>query len=196
VPVHLTPDDGHYLNVAENPSSDLALSVRHDFFKMRRISMSKVEHHKSIRRTPKRLKTGIRVDGLFPVACHYEDFEEIKETVGNGRPISIELIPYPRHFARPRICVCADENGAYKPLPYNGWGLVGTFCVVKINSNGDLISLTRGESDGICRELLSREGWTGYLDPNAGVLTPFLNAFKQHGIPPLGWRPNACWFQR
>ena len=88
------------------------------------------------------LKLGIKVNSQFPWVCEYESFYEIQQAVGDGSPVYVSLLPYPKQFKRPRIRIAVDDDGLFKPLPYNGWGIVGTFCILKCNNLGNLISLT------------------------------------------------------
>ena len=103
---------------------------------------------------------------------------------------SISGIPYPAQYGRAGVYVVADDNGLCKGLPYNRWGLVGTFAVM---GRGDR-PLSEKRVDEIVSDVEDRDG--GYLDEASKVLNGFRDALRVRGIPPAGAVPRTGrWFR-
>jgi hypothetical protein len=137
------------------------------------------------------MKRGIAVrwDSLFPTVGEYDGFEDIQRIVGGY----VEHIPYPTQLKRPGLVVFADENGIRKPLPYNRWGLVGIFVIVKMSRDGRFIPMSDSEMEAVIYDLRDS---SGYLDPQCEVESPFREPFAKYGVPPQGYIPEAgCWFR-
>lgn len=103
---------------------------------------------------------------------------------------SISGMPYPAQYGRSGLLLLGDDTGLFKPLPYNRWGVVGTFAVVA-RSNRPL-------SDKKAKEIMSdvedRDG--GYLDDASKVLNAFREPFRVYGVPPAGATPcGKAWFE-
>jgi len=115
--------------------------------------------------------------------------EDAKQLMGTT---DLELAPYPQP-ARPFLLML-DGMGMLKPTPYNRWGIVGTFLVLRRSSvDGKELSLTERQITEILRDLKSTDG---YLEEECPVRTPLKEPFKQHGVPPAGWVPPAGkWFR-
>lgn len=104
---------------------------------------------------------------------------------------SISGLPYPAQYGRTGVLIIADDYGMFKPLPYNRWGIVGTFAVVDANNR----PLTEKRVAEIITDLEDRDG--GYLDEASKVLNAFREAFREHDIPPAGAVPRGPgWFKR
>ena len=103
---------------------------------------------------------------------------------------SISGIPYPTQYGRAGVCIVADDNGLSSGLPYNRWGLVGSFAVVSRANR----PLTDKQVKGIIADLEDRDG--GYLDEASEVLNGFRDALPVQGIPPAGAVPRTeRWFE-
>jgi hypothetical protein len=114
---------------------------------------------------------------------------ELKSWVGTE-----ELIPYPGQYRRKGLSVCVCENGIYRPLAYNRWGLVGDFLVLRFSADGKWLNLTERQVDEIMVDLSDGEG--GYLSDACPTICPFREPFKQYGIPPSGSFPKGDrWFK-
>jgi hypothetical protein len=104
---------------------------------------------------------------------------------------SISGLPYPAQYGRAGVLILADDYGMFKPLPYNRWGIVGTFAVVGTHNR----PLTEKRVAEIIEDVGDRNG--GYLDEASKVLNAFREAFREHGIPPAGAVPRGPgWFKR
>jgi hypothetical protein len=118
-----------------------------------------------------------------------DDFDAVKEIVGTP----FTLAPYPRQYQRKGLVLMVNERGIYLPLAYNRWGIVGNFIVKKKSSDGKQLSMTDNDTEQAKQDLEDRDG--GYLDEASGVLSEFREPFRQHGIPPAGFVPQAGkWF--
>lgn len=138
--------------------------------------------------SPVKQGLAVRCDSYFPVCGEYDGIEDIEQIV-NGR---LERIPYPTQLNKPNLVVWLDECGAYKPLPYNRWGIVGDFAIVKMSRDGRFMPMNDAEVEEVLYDLRDSKG---YLDPNCKVITPFREPFKKFGEPPQGAVPKAGrWF--
>jgi hypothetical protein len=131
--------------------------------------------------------------GRLPDPVRYESrpadllFGFVRPTVGG----TVDLNPYPRQYGRPGLWVLVHDTGLLIGLPYNRWGLVGTFVVV---GDQDLRGLTDDEVEGVLRDLRDVDG--GYLDEACGIGNALREPFQKYGIPPAGWAPPAgAWFK-
>ena len=129
----------------------------------------------------------VRTDNPFPLQADYQDADDFLRIVG-----SPELMPYPTQLRRSSLFVVVDGNGAIKNLPYNRWGIVGNFAVVKMK-NGNFVSMTQRECAAVGKEIMTTRG---YLDPACELSCVFREPFAQYGQPPLGAVPTAgAWFK-
>jgi hypothetical protein len=118
-------------------------------------------------------------------------FEDYAGRIGGP----VESVPYPRQYGpRPGLVLLLDDNGIYKPTPYNRWGIVGTFAVTRLDRRGSWLSLGDRHIEVVLADLADADG--GCLDPASGMLNAFREPFARCGIPPAGWVPPAGrWFE-
>ncbi len=131
-----------------------------------------------------------RSDSFFPMCGEYDGIEDIKQIV-NG---PLESVPYPTQLNKPNLVVWVDEHGAFKPLPYNRWGIVGDFAIVKMSRrDGRFLPMSDAEVEAVLYDLRDSKG---YLAPECQVVVPFREPFKKFGEPPQGAIPKAGrWFK-
>jgi len=130
----------------------------------------------------------VRCDSFFPVCGEYDGIKDIEQIV-NG---PLQRIPYPTQLNKPNLVVWLDECGAYKPLPYNRWGIVGDFAIVKMSRDGRFMPMSDAEVEEVLYDLRDSNG---YLAPECQVTVPFREPFKKFGEPPQGDVPKAGrWF--
>jgi hypothetical protein len=137
------------------------------------------------------MKNGIAVrwDNLFPIVGDYDGFDDIKEIVGGV----LEQMPYPSQLNRPKLAVLVDGNGVFRPQPYNRWGVVGNFVIVKHSRDGRFLGMSDSECEKVIYDLRDSRG---YLDPECKTLNPFREVFERYGEPPRGFVPAAGrWFR-
>lgn len=116
--------------------------------------------------------------------------EDIDKEI-RGAIESISGLPYSAQYGRAGVLILADDYGMFKSLPYNRWGIVGTFAVVSPHNR----PLTEQKVAEIIEDVGDRDG--GYLDEASKMLNAFREAFRDHGIPPAGAIPRGPgWFKR
>lgn len=138
------------------------------------------------------MPTGIavRYDNPFPVVGDYDGYDEIVEVVGGHT----ETIPYPTQLKRPILFIYVRDNAINLGLPYNRWGLLGNFCIVKLSRNHRFLTISDAELKAIIFDIRDSKG---YLDPDCLTLNAFREPFAKYGEPPTGYEPkDRKWFRQ
>ena len=105
-----------------------------------------------------------------------------------------EMIPYPSQLGDGGRFRCfVLDDAIHQPIPYNCWGILGTFLIAKLGKRGRVVALTDKDAQQVLADLRDSRG---YLDPECLVASPLRDPFIMHGEPPSGAVPTAGrWFK-
>ncbi|MFN0019964.1 MAG: hypothetical protein ACKVP0_17030 [Pirellulaceae bacterium] len=130
----------------------------------------------------------VRYDNPFCTIGEFDGLCEIREVIGDV----IDCVPYPTQLNKPKLFVFVADSGLLLGLPYNRWGLVGNFCIVKLSRDRRFLTITDAEAEAVVYDIRDSKG---YLDKTCLVQTPLREPFDKFGEPPLGYQPlGDKWF--
>lgn len=106
----------------------------------------------------------------------------------------MERQPYPTQLkGHGKYLIYFDEDALSKlNVPYNRWGILGTFAIVRVGQTGRFLSFSESDVEQIFLDLQASKG---YLDPRNLVQNAFREPFARYGEPPSGTiPPQGRWF--